>query len=253
MNNPNNGFRLHVYLSHCGVASRRQSKRLVEQGQVRVNGRVDLRPGRRVTDEEISWRGRTVRPVEKKVYIALHKPPGYICSRKDDRKRPLAGNLVQSAGSRLFSVGRLDFNSSGLLLFTNDGQFAHRLAHPGWEIEKEYLVETQSAIKKESLERFKKGLRLAGVAYRVQSYRLLSANKVRLSLTEGKNREIRRLFAAARLEIKRVHRLRVGPIRLGRLAPGNYRRLKDWEIKSLDRSTAKNKNIPEENIYDYRD
>jgi 23S rRNA pseudouridine2605 synthase len=224
--------RLQVYLARSGVASRRKSEELITAGRVAVNGAVVTRLGTKVrVDERVTVDGKRVRPVDKRVYLAVHKPPGFLCSNRDPEGRPLVADLVRdSVSTRVFHVGRLDYLSSGLIFLTNDGSFATTVMHPSSEIEKEYQVETDAPIPQELLQSFERGVLVEGVRYRLRRFAREGANRVRVTLVEGKNREIRRVFDAAGLPAKRVHRVRIGPVHLGPLRSGEFRHLSREEV-----------------------
>lgn len=235
--------RLQVFLARAGVASRRKSEEIIASGRVQVNGEVITEQGQKVDPEldEVRLDGRPVKPVRNYVYFALHKPQAYLTTNKDPEGRPLAVELIrESFSGRLFSVGRLDFLSTGLIFFTNDGRFGDRVAHPSSEIEKEYLVETRKPIPEELLQRWQKGIEIDGETYQLKEYRYKTPRKIRLTLEEGKNREIRNVFHAHNIPTKRVHRLRIGPITLGDLGPGAYRKLTPAEVESLLNAARRN-------------
>jgi 23S rRNA pseudouridine2605 synthase len=225
--------RLQVYLAHAGVASRRASEALILAGRVAVNGRVVEVLGEKVqAGDRVSLDGRPLEPEGVLHYLALHKPPGYLCSAADPQGRPLAGELLpRDIRERLYPVGRLDFQSSGLILFTNDGDFAARVGHPSAGIEKEYLVEASGPIPDQVLEEFSRGLSIEGVFYRARAVERAGRKALRIILVEGKNREIRRVFSHFHLHPVKLHRLRIGPILLGNLPPGASRPLKNEELR----------------------
>lgn len=228
------GLRLQLYMARSGVASRRKCEFIIAQGRVRVNDQRVTQPGVIITDEEVTLDGRTLKPLKTYVYLALNKPKGYLCSNSDPQGRPLAVDLLKNTWpSRLYSVGRLDFLSSGLIFFTNDGDFTRCVSHPSAKIEKEYLVETREEIPEDFLKHCKKGLTVNGIHYRIQGYTYLSHKRVKLVLTEGRNREIRRLFLHRRLKIKELHRLRIGRIGICGLKSGEYRFLSSKEVSSF--------------------
>jgi 23S rRNA pseudouridine2605 synthase len=229
-------IRLQLYLSRSGIASRRACEKLIAEGNVRVNGKTVTQQGVKVVPgkDSVLYRGKPVFPTRRNFYIALHKPVRYICSHRDREGRPLAEDLLKGHFPvRLFNVGRLDYLSSGLILFTNDGEFARIVTHPSLEIEKEYVVECADKLNPELLDQFSSGIRVEGEMYRIKEYRLVSPVKVRLILSEGKNREIRKLFNHVNIKIKRLHRVRIGNIHLGTLATGAYRKLSPREISWL--------------------
>jgi 23S rRNA pseudouridine2605 synthase len=227
------GVRLQVYLARCGLGSRRGCESLAVSGRVAINGRPVTRAGEKVLPEDVvTMDGRKIVASPRRVYIALHKPPGFLCASRDPQHRPLAQDLFRSAiRERLFHVGRLDFLSSGLILFTNDGEFARRVAHPAAGIEKEYLVEAAREIDETFLRHYAQGMRVGDVTYRCASYDRRGPKSALITLTEGKNRELRNVFSSRNLRLKRVHRLRVGPITLRGIAPGHFRRLAEREVR----------------------
>jgi 23S rRNA pseudouridine2605 synthase len=227
------GVRLQVYLARCGVASRRHCEELIAQGKVAVNGETVVRMGVRVQKgDAVTVDGRAVRPASRMIYLALHKPSGYLCANTDPQGRPLAGQLFAGAiSARLFHVGRLDFLSSGLILYTNDGAFAKIVTHPGAEVEKEYLVEAARPIDEELLKQYMKGVQVGEERYRCKSFRLRGSRSALITLTAGKNREIRNVFASRNIRLKRVHRVRIGVLHLKGIAPGHFRRLTEREVR----------------------
>lgn len=220
------GERLQVFLARCGVASRRAGERLIEAGRVTVNGRLVVTQGSRVgPGDRVAVDGREVAATVEPVHLALHKPPGYLCANHDPADRPLARSLLPAAAGRLFHVGRLDLASEGLILYTNDGQLAVRATHPRFGVEKEYQVLTDRSVPVAVLEEYRAGCRIGGVTYKLSGYRLGPGARVTLTLAEGRNREIRRVLGKAGLEVRRLTRVRVGPVTLHGLAPGGWRRL----------------------------
>ncbi|MDR3145427.1 MAG: rRNA pseudouridine synthase [Treponema sp.] len=228
-------LRLQVYLAHAGLASRRGAEDLIRDGRVRVNERVITVPGEKVgAGDQVFLDGRPVQPETRLRYLALHKPPGYICSSSDPQGRPLALELLPpDVRERLYNVGRLDVLSSGLILFTNDGDFAARVSHPSSGIEKEYLVEATGPIPDLVVEAFTQGIRIDGQSYRAREVRRIGRGSLVICLVEGKNREIRRVFSHFHLHPRRLHRIRVGPVLLGNLGEGACRPLRETEIKAL--------------------
>lgn len=220
------GARLQVFLARAGVASRRAGERLIAAGRVTVNGEPVVAPGSRVgAGDRVTVDGRAVTAAAAPCSLALHKPPGYLCSNRDPGRRPLAGSLLPAAAGRLFHAGRLDLDSAGLILFTNQGELAVRATHPRFGVEKEYEVVTDRRVPAAVLEEYRAGCRIAGVTYRLAGYRRGAGARVTLTLTEGRNREIRRVLGSAGLRVLRLTRVRVGPVTLRGLAPGGWRPL----------------------------
>ena len=233
--------RLHAFLAHAGVASRRASERLILEGRVTVNGSVVTELGTKVDEADaVSVDGIPVRRETVMRYIALHKPPGYICASSDPQGRPLALNLLPAGiGERLYNIGRLDYESSGLILFTNDGDFAAKIGHPRANIEKEYVVRATRPIPDELPAQFVKGIRLEDAPngettlFRAASIKRVAPNTLSVVLIEGKNREIRRVFSHFHLHIASLQRIRIGPVLLGDLPEGASRPLTPKERSAL--------------------
>lgn len=238
-------MRLNLYLARGGVASRRSSDALITAGRVTVNGDPVTRLGFTVSDgDRVCLDGVLVKLARRSRYLALHKPPGFVCTAHDPQGRPRAVELVDGDGGvaghggmaghggRLFSVGRLDYRSSGLLLFTDDGQFAEHVAHPSYGVDKDYLVRTAggAAIPDDLLDGYRNGLWVDGEHFRLKDYRRRAPDAALLTLGTGRNREIRRVFADAGIGLGLVHRIRIGPIRLGALDAGHHRELSEEEV-----------------------
>lgn len=228
-------IRLQVYLAHAGVASRRASETIITSGRVKVNGEIVRELGTKVSPEDkITVDGKLIKLEETKRYVLLHKPAGYVCSLKDEKDRDVAADLLKPHfPERLYNVGRLDMFSAGLIIFTNDGDFAAKVSHPSSEIEKEYIVETSVMISDDLPKQFLKGIRIEGVFYKAKEAELLTKRKLRVVLIEGKNREIRRVFEHFQIGIKSLTRVRIGTIKNEELKPGEYRELSQAEIISL--------------------
>jgi 23S rRNA pseudouridine2605 synthase len=226
-------LRLQVFLAHAGVASRRACEGLISAGRVSVNGLVVTALGTKVLPSDDIRLDGVALGIEKSFqYLALHKPPLYICSSSDPQGRPLAVDLLPRR-NRLYNVGRLDYLSSGLILFTNDGDFAAKVSHPSANIEKEYLVEATGPIPDLLLEQFAEGLEIDGVLYRSADIERLGRKALRVTLIEGKNREIRRVFSHFHLHPGKLHRIRIGPVLLGSLGAGESRPLAGEELRGL--------------------
>ncbi len=230
--------RLQKFLSEAGVASRRASEQIILEGRVAVNGEkvkelgAKIEPGK----DQVSVDGKPVRP-RRKIYVALNKPVGVVCSRKDEFERPTIYSLLPAEWGHLHSVGRLDYNSEGLLFLTNDGELSLRLTHPRYGVRKKYLATVEGKVAAETLRRFIRGVWYQGEKYKAEAARLLSASHsqsvVELELAEGKNREVRQLFQSQDHMVKRLQRIQFGKIKLGELRPGKWRALTEPEIKSL--------------------
>jgi 23S rRNA pseudouridine2605 synthase len=230
--------RLQKFLAEAGVASRRACEAIITASRVTVNGAMVSELGAKVDParDRVTVDGRPVR-VKRKLYVALHKPPGYVCTRTDAQARDKIGDLLPKEWTELFSVGRLDCQSEGLIFLTNDGDFCLKLTHPRYRIVRKYLAHVEGRVTPEMLRKFTTGVWSEGEKLQAQRARLLSANNttsvVELDLTEGKNREVRRLLASENLPVLRLQRVQIGPIKLGELPPGRWRTLTETEIKSL--------------------
>jgi 23S rRNA pseudouridine2605 synthase len=227
--------RLQVFLAHSGVASRRACEQYIQDGLVKVNGQMVTQPGFKVGEEDaVVFRGRRVYRVRNFVYVALNKPAKFLSTTSDPEGRPLALDLIKPGfDMRLYPVGRLDFLSSGLIFFTNDGDFALAVSHPRSGVEKEYIVETKKEISEEFLKEYQKGILVEAERYRLKSYTLRGPHTVSLVLEEGKNREIRNVFSSRGLYPKRVHRIRIGEVGLKGLDSGKFRRLTPREVATF--------------------
>ncbi len=227
-------LRLQAYLAQAGVDSRRKCEEIIKSGRVEVNGRVVMAPGEKISEEdEVRFDGRLVKPMRRKIYIALHKPSGYICSNKDDKDRPVARDLIVSVPQRIYNVGRLDYMTSGLLFFTNDGDFSQLITHPSTHLEKEYVVTTKKPIPEELMKQFLAGIRVNGEFYKAKSYRMKGPHTVHIVLEEGRNQELRKVFLSRSITVKKIHRVRIGSVTVKGLLPGHYRNLKESEVERL--------------------
>jgi 23S rRNA pseudouridine2605 synthase len=223
--------RLSKALSAAGVASRRACEELIFQGRVKVNGSVVLVPQTMVSWEtdEILVDGQRIQSEEKKVYFILNKPHGFICSNTRIGSKRLVIDLFAGLPYRLFTIGRLDRDTTGLLLLTNDGHFANKVIHPSSNVSKEYLVKTNQEITDVHLKAISKGCRIENV--HIRPVRVVKVRKGTLKVTvkEGKKREVRLLVQNAGLEILELSRIRIGGLTLGPLSEGMFREMTDSE------------------------
>lgn len=228
-------MRINRYLALANQGSRRSCEELVRAGRVQIDGETITDLSRRVTPEDtVRVDGRIVYPDRKTVVYALNKPVRVLSTESDPEGRPLAIDYVRPLYSgHLFSIGRLDFLSSGLLLFTNDGELAQRLMRPATGVERVYTVESADPVPDEILDQFVRGVTVEGISYRCKEYHRHAARRVALVLDEGKNREIRRVLTHFRIKVKRIYRTRYGPVALGKLPEGQARPLSDEEIRRL--------------------
>jgi len=233
--------RLQKILARAGLASRREAEQWIVEGRVAVNGTVVNKLGSQAdpTKDSIKVDGKRINASVTPVYFALHKPPGIITTLNDPRRRPDLTQLLGRLGvkQRVFPVGRLDFNSSGLLLLTNDGQLAQRLAHPRFGVRKVYHVKLNACPTEKDFALLRKGIRLEDgmtAPARVEVLERLRKNAwVEIEIHEGRNREVRRIFEALGYFVEKLIRVRVGPVKLGSLSPGALRPLGQTEINSL--------------------
>lgn len=234
--------RLHKILAHAGVGSRRRCEELMAAGRVTVDGHVVREPGTKVEPtQRICVDGEALKP-ERQVYWLVHKPRGYLCTNRDPARRPLAIDLIPNVAQRVYTVGRLDEASEGLLLMTNDGELAHRLMHPRFGVEKTYLVQVAGNPSFDEIRRLLEGVWLSdGHVKARQVKRVRRQGKstwLRIVLSEGKNREIRRMLARLGHKVIRLRRIAIGPVTLGTLAVGKARRLTPVELAALQQAPA---------------
>jgi len=231
-------MRLNKYIAEAGVCSRRKADELIAAGKVRVDGAVVCTLGAGVPEgARVEVEGRAIRPQTQKVYIALNKPKDCITTTVDERGRPTVMPLVADAGEGLFPVGRLDGATTGLLLFTNDGDFAYRLTHPRHEMEKVYHARVSGSLSQEKLEKLRKGVPIENYTTAPAGVSLLRQGErsalVEIRIHEGRNRQIRKMFAAVGCRVLELERTQIGEVRLGGLKPGHWRKLTRREIDAL--------------------
>ena len=230
--------RLQKILSDRGIASRRKAEELIRQGRVSVNGQVAiLGEGADPDLDQIRVEGTLIPSAQEYIYLMLNKPRGYVTTLSDEKGRPTAASLVKDCGQRVYPVGRLDMDSEGLLLFTNDGAFANRIMHPSHEIEKAYLV-TVSGYSLENLQKLREPVVLDGYQIKPPKLRLLSVKEGKAAfeiiIHEGRNRQIRRMCQIAGMNVLRLKRIREGRLELGSLPSGKWRLLNREELEKID-------------------
>ncbi|QDT00196.1 pseudouridine synthase [Adhaeretor mobilis] len=231
------GERLQKVLAAAGVASRRESEELITEGRVQVDGDVVSELGARVEPhQEIRVDGELITQ-PRRVYYAVHKPTGVVCTASDPAGRPRVIDMIPPEAGRVFNVGRLDMASEGLILLTNDGELANQLTHPRHGVEKTYEVQVAGKCEPEVLAQLRKGMYLAEGFAKVVNVKIKSRRKMstllEMVLDEGRNREIRRLFARVGHKVQKLTRIAVGPVRLGDLPRGAHRILTPQELKKL--------------------
>lgn len=236
--------RVQKILAAFGVTSRRKAEALIAAGQVTVNGRrANLGDSADPKKDLLAVNGQKIMPPKEKLYLAVHKPRGFLTAMSDDRDRKCVSMLVESVGERVYPVGRLDKDSEGLLLFTNDGNFANMVAHPTKHIAKTYRVTVRPGITEEQLNRISLGIMIDGKMTAPAKVKVIEQQGERVVLEivlyEGRNREIRKMCEVLGLEVARLKRSAIGPVKLGMLPQGKYRELTKEEIKGLVAEASK--------------
>ena len=234
-------MRLEKYIATSGIASRRAVKKSILAGSVTVNGEPVFVPGHpiNVETDTIEFEGKRVEPLTEHTYLMLNKPVGYLTTRSDERGRPTVMNLVADIPESIYPVGRLDLETEGLLLFTNDGDFAYRLLHPSHEIEKTYLVWVKGVPDDDAVQQLCQGVTIpSGTTAPAKVKRLKvsrdgASTQFEMIIHEGKKRQVRLMFKAVRHSVIRLRRVGIGNLRLGNLPQGQYRLLTPQEITAL--------------------
>ncbi len=230
-------MRINKYLAECGVASRRRSDDLVKDGCVTVNSKVAT-VGSEVNDgDAIAVNGVLIKKPQKKVVYLLNKPKGYVTTVKDDKDRPTVMKLLPETDYRLFPVGRLDYDTEGMLLLTNDGELAFRLTHPKNEIPKTYLVKVEGRVSDEVLAKLRQGVEIDGVKTQKANVKPVESDKnhtkLHVTITEGKNRQVRKMFEAVGKEVVFLKRIKIGDLTLRGMDRGTCRKLSEEEVEYL--------------------
>lgn len=232
-------MRLQKYLAEAGVASRRKAEELINAGQVTVNGRIATIGEKYDVGDVVLVGGKTVKATEKLVYIILNKPAGVISSAKDQFGRQTVLDIIGDVGVRLYPVGRLDYHSTGLILLTNDGDLAQKATHPRHGMEKSYIAHVKKPIKSEDIAVFRQGMTIDGYKTRPAQIEILDkwGKQAKITLFEGRNRQIRKMFSALENEVISLKRVSMGKIALGDLRSGTWRHLTSTEIALLPEET----------------
>ena len=233
-------IRLQKVLADAGIASRRACDKLIGEGLVKVNNQVVTTPGLGVNLEKdrITYKGKSIK-LEKKFYIMVNKPKGYICTNSDEKGRRRTIDIVKDIPARLYTVGRLDWDVEGLIILTNDGDFAYKLTHPKHHVPKTYIVKIKGSIESKHVAKIFSGIYVDGKRTQPAKAEILKTSRqishVRLTLFEGKKREIKRMFFQLGYRVYHIKRISVNGLKLGSLQSGRYRILRDYEIKRLMR------------------
>lgn len=232
-------MRLHKFMAECGVASRRACEKIIQEGRVTVDGAIIRELGVSVDPkrQRVEVDGIAIRPAAFR-YLIYNKPRGVLSALADPRGRGTLADVLPPDAGRLFHVGRLDQDSEGLLLLTNDGELAARLMHPRYQIEKIYRVTCQGDLDAAAMTRMQEGIVDDGERLRAKSVEFIDAGLYNIVLTEGKKREVRRLFAACGCPVRRLVRMAVGPLKLGSLSTGRFREVSEAELTALRRITS---------------
>ena len=229
-------MRINKYLASSGIASRRESDKLVQDGRVTVNGKV-VSLGIEVSDsDKVCVDGKPV-SIKKNEYYILNKPKGYICSVSDDRGRKTVLDLMPKNIGRIYPVGRLDYDSEGLLILTTDGELAQHLTHPSNNVPKTYLVKVEGRLTESDLNPIRSGIEIDGYVTKKSKANIVETNKdftkAHITIYEGKNREIRKMFSAIGKEVSLLKRIKIGELSLKGLDRGEYRKLPNHEVEYL--------------------
>ncbi len=233
-------MRINKFLAECGVGSRRACDELIKAKKVRINGKI-CGLGEDVNEfaDTVTVEGKPIGKVKKFEYYIMNKPKGYICSVKDDKGRKTVMDLLPPLNARVFPVGRLDYDSEGLLILTNDGDLTNRLTHPSNEIPKTYLVRVEGSVEDKLLDRIRSGVEIDGKLTKKCRIRLVMRNKeftkLHITITEGRNREIRKMFESVGKNVDFLKRIKIGELTVSGLNRGEVRKLTKEEIEYLKR------------------
>ncbi len=231
-------MRINKYIAQAGIASRRKADELIANGNVRVNGAVMKEPGYDVQEgDKVEVNGRPIEYVQKLEYVLVNKPWGMITTVEDDKDRATVMELVKDIDARLFPVGRLDYNTTGALIMTNDGDLTYRVTHPRHELGKTYRVLCKGIVSNEKAAQLRRGVDIGGYVTKRAQVQVIRCGKgstlCEITIHEGKNRQVRKMFKAIGCPVQTLERIAIGPIRLGYLKEGHYRKLTKDEIEFL--------------------
>jgi len=233
--------RLQKYIAMCGVASRRAAEDMIAEGKVKVNGNKVTEQGVKVEigADSVMVNGKVIKPVQKSYYIMLNKPVGYVSTVKDQFERPTVIDLLgEEVNARIFPVGRLDYETEGLLLMTNDGDFTYKVTHPKHKVDKTYIAVIKGGISIKGLAMLRQGVKLDdGFVTSPAQVEMLNADNghtvIKITIHEGKNRQVRRMFEAVGCKVVELQRISIGNVELGNLPLGRWRYLTSHEVNYL--------------------
>jgi len=230
-------IRLQKYIALAGIASRRKDEELIRNGLVTVNGKIVTEMGTRVNGSDVvEVCGKRAKLEENKIYIMLNKPKGYVSTAKDQFSRKTVLDLIDGVKERVYPVGRLDYDTSGLLLLTNDGDFSYRMTHPRHNVNKVYIATVSGEVGMDVVEKFKKGIEIDGYMTSPSTMRVLCKNKekstVEITIHEGRNRQVRKMCEAVGHPVLDLKRISIGNLTLGNLKEGQWRYLTEFEVES---------------------
>ena len=230
-------MRLNKYIATCGICSRRSAENYITCGKVKVNGKVVTNLSTKVDElnDKVEVLGKNISIEKKKVYIRLNKPKGFVTTNKEQFNRKCTLDLIKEP-QRVFPIGRLDMYTEGLLLFTNDGDFANKITHPKNKIEKVYVVKVYKNITKDMIYKLENGLDIGGYITKEAKVNLLKEREFEITISEGKNRQVRKMCEAVGLKVLELKRIKLGNIKLGDLQIGKYRFLTKNEIESIKKA-----------------
>lgn len=232
-------MRLQKYIAMCGIASRRKAEEMIGEGRVQINGRIVNEMGIIVDPEKdiVKVDNKTIRKEKKKVYIMLNKPIGYVTTLKDEKDRKIITDLIEGVDERIFPVGRLDADTTGLLLLTNDGDLAYKLTHPSYEVSKRYIAIVEGVPNRSELEKFRNGMMIdrrrtakasVKIAKRYENDAILD-----IEIHEGRNRQVKKMCEMINHPVKKLKRVAIGELGIGGIEVGNWRHLEEDEIEYL--------------------
>lgn len=238
-------MRIQKFLSEAGIVSRRKAEKLISEGKITVNGEIVRELWKQIDPEKdcIKLDNKIIKRKQKKIYILLFKPKGYVTTLKDEKGRPTVGDLLKDIKFRVFPVGRLDYNTEGLLILTNDGDISQKMSHPRYGLPKTYMVKVSGILNEKALKRLKGGVKLADGKTLPAELKIIKTLKnscwLEITIREGKRRQIRRMFEMIGHPVRKLKRTKIGFLNLEGLLPGEYRYLSSSEIELLKKEIQK--------------